>query len=149
MSAIVAALIGAVAVVAGVYIAESLRRRGDDDKRITALALDVTSNGYDLVVALGPGKPIQPVLLDNFKRLMRDLAEMQVLLLVRRDSVAADAVKLILTDWTDASARLAETGHLTREDQEGLRGALSTLPTVIARTTLPRWKRRRRVPARR
>jgi hypothetical protein len=58
MTAIVAALIGAVAVVAGVYIAESLRRPGDDKKRITALALDINIGGIELSVALEVGMPL-------------------------------------------------------------------------------------------
>jgi hypothetical protein len=85
--------------------------------------------------------------MDKFKRFLRDIEELQILELVRRDDFAADAVAAIGTEWMKAITQMM-ADELTRADIDDLLGALSTLPVIVAQTLQPRrariWKRIRR-----
>ena len=137
MTAIVAALIGAVAVVAGVYTAESLRRRSEDKRRITALALDVHINGADIVTWLKLREPIDGLKLERFRQFVRDLNELKVMLRARRASAPVEAID----DWWTTTLELADTGQLTKEHADGFADAMSALPEIAERALLPPWAR--------
>jgi hypothetical protein len=146
-AAIVAGILGAVAVVVGVYLAESLHRRAERAEREHQLILSILNNSSRVIVALPAQRKLSGPDEEAYEQVAQDLNELLLLCRLRRDRLHSDVLvplEKCCIRWAAVRRLLAAGKPITREDGDYLSGQMQFLELLFwGRKPSDNWVRGR------